>query len=107
MPNIRFVLPNCTGVITAAAVAGDNVMTIAKRNNVSGIVGECGGSMACGTCHVYVHTDWVERVQPPSSYERELLEFVAAKRKPQSRLACQIKLSSHLDGLTVSVPEIQ
>jgi 2Fe-2S ferredoxin len=36
-----------------------------------------------------------------------MLENVAAERRPNSRLACQIKASAAMDGRTVSLPVTQ
>ena len=38
---------------------------------------------------------------------RELLEGVAAERKPTSRLSCQIDVTAALDGITVHMPDRQ
>ena len=37
--------------------AGDSVMEVAVRNGLPGIVAECGGSLACSTCHVFVREE--------------------------------------------------
>ena len=37
--------------------AGDSVMQVAIKNNVVGIVAECGGNRICGTCHIHVYED--------------------------------------------------
>ena len=87
---------------------GDSVMQGAVNHMISGIVAECGGGMACATCHCYVDAAWIDRVGPPgSASEREMLESAAAERKPGSRLSCQITVSHELDGLIVHLPESQ
>jgi ferredoxin, 2Fe-2S len=90
-------------------VANDeNVMRGALYNDLPGIVGECGGGLACATCHCYVDDDWAERVGGPTSQdEADMLESTAAEIKPTSRLSCQIIISDHLDGLVVHLPERQ
>ena len=40
------------------AQPGISVMQIATSSAVDGIDAECGGSLSCATCHVYVHEDW-------------------------------------------------
>jgi 2Fe-2S ferredoxin len=82
-------------------------MVVAQSNGVPGIEAECGGSMSCGTCHVYVDPADVEKVPPASDQELEMLDLVAADQKPNSRLSCQIVLSDDLDGLVIHVPETQ
>jgi 2Fe-2S ferredoxin len=36
-----------------------------------------------------------------------MLDFVAAERRPASRLSCQISLTDALDGLTADLPPTQ
>jgi 2Fe-2S ferredoxin len=87
---------------------GDSVMQGAVRNNLPGIVGECGGALACATCHCYVDEAWTGRVGGPASpEERDMLEIAAAEVRPNSRLGCQIVVSDALDGLVVHTPENQ
>ncbi len=86
---------------------GNSVMLTAVNNGVDGIIGECGGSMACATCHVYVDEEWIEKTGTRSEGEADLLEFAMSEVKPTSRLSCQIELSEDLDGLTVHMPESQ
>src|ERR1700753_902517 len=68
---------------------GSSLMEIAVRNAVPGIVGECGGSCACGSCHVYVADDWLARLPDMADTEREMLEL-AFDTTAASRLGCQI-----------------
>jgi 2Fe-2S ferredoxin len=85
---------------------GSTVMENAVRNAVPGIEAECGGACACATCHVYVDEAWTDIVGEPESMEEDMLDF-AYDVRPNSRLSCQIKVRSELDGLVVSVPERQ
>ena len=86
--------------------AGLSVMEGAKRFAVSGIDGDCGGACACGTCHVYVQNGGFERLPPMEELERDMLDF-AFDVRPNSRLACQIKINDSLDGLVVKAPARQ
>jgi 2Fe-2S ferredoxin len=87
---------------------GENVMRGAVNNGVEGIVGECGGGLACATCHCYVDAAWADRVGGPASDdERDMLESAAAEVRPTSRLSCQIAITPELDGLVVELPERQ
>lgn len=86
---------------------GDSVMQGAVRSNIEGIVGECGGALACATCHCYVDEAWAEKVGGPSEMESQMLEFSASETRPTSRLSCQIFVSDALDGLVVRLPEAQ
>ena len=82
-------------------------MQVAVENKVEGIEGACGGSMACATCHVYIHPDWEERVtaqdNEQTEEEEDMLD-VAFDVRETSRLGCQVKLNNALDGLVVALP---
>lgn len=86
---------------------GWSLMQGATANGVEGILGECGGSCACATCHCYVDPARLGDLPPPSDNELDMLSNVACERRPNSRLACQIKASLALDGLTVELPAAQ
>ncbi|WP_346900757.1 2Fe-2S iron-sulfur cluster-binding protein [uncultured Roseibium sp.] len=86
---------------------GDNLMQAAVANNIEGIVGECGGSMMCATCHVYVAEPWIGSFPEKSEGEAEMLECATADLKAGSRLGCQITVDAGMDGLTVHVPDSQ
>ncbi|GAA0918670.1 2Fe-2S iron-sulfur cluster-binding protein [Pseudonocardia zijingensis] len=83
-----------------------SLMRAALRNQVRGIVGECGGSATCGTCHVYLDHS-TEQFGPPSGDEDEMLEFTAAPRAENSRLSCQLVPSDEGARLVVRVPAEQ
>ena len=81
------------GVITTiSGRPGDSIMETAVRNGVPGIVGECGGSLSCATCHVFVADDTLGLVGGPGDLEDEMLDGTAVDREENSRLSCQIKL---------------
>ncbi|WP_084399564.1 2Fe-2S iron-sulfur cluster-binding protein [Henriciella aquimarina] len=88
------------------AESGHSVMETAIRNDIPGIVAECGGACACATCHVYVDEKFLPRLDPPSDSELAMLEF-AEGTTPASRLSCQIEVSEDLDGLKITTPETQ
>ena len=85
------------------AVEGESVMATAVKNGVPGIIGECGGNASCATCHVWVRDEYVPLVGEPNPTEEDLLEMGVSDRRAGSRLSCQIKMSSELDGLTVDI----
>jgi len=87
---------------TVVAPNGFSLMEAAIHNDIEGIAGECGGACSCGTCHIYIEEAWIDRVPPPADIETDLLEAVE-RRRPNSRLACQIKISPELDTLVVTV----
>jgi len=86
---------------------GDSVMQGAVDNMLPGIVGECGGALACATCHCYVDDAWMARVGPPAEMEMQMLECAVEEKQPGSRLSCQITVSDALDGLVVRLPPSQ
>jgi 2Fe-2S ferredoxin len=86
---------------------GSSVMLGAVQNNLRGIDGECGGCLSCATCHVYLDPEWEARVPAADEMESDMLEFVAAERRPNSRLSCQIQVTPELDGLRVFMPTTQ
>jgi ferredoxin, 2Fe-2S len=85
---------------------GQSLMEAATMAGVPGIDADCGGACACATCQVYVDPKWLSLLPPTSEGEASMLEF-AANRQDSSRLACQIRLTADLDGLTVTTPEFQ
>lgn len=92
---------------TVQVATGTSVMQGAIDNMIDGIVGECGGGMACATCHCFVDEAWLDRVGSASQAEQEMLEFSAVEATAASRLSCQITISDDLDGLVVYLPEAQ
>lgn len=86
--------------------AGDSVMEIAVRNGLPGIVAECGGSLACSTCHVFVRDEDPKVLSAMSELEDEMLDGTTEERRCNSRLSCQLKLSED-DHVYVEMPESQ
>jgi len=91
---------------TVEAELGATVMETALRNDVAGIVAECGGSCTCATCLVHVDEAWTAKVGARTPEEEDQLDF-AFDVRPNSRLACQIKVTDSLDGLIVHTPAYQ
>src|SRR5690606_4333363 len=89
------------------AASGESVMLAALGAHVKGILGECGGSLACATCHVYVDEAWLDKLPSVSDLENEMLDATVCERRPNRRLCCQIEMSNALDGLTVRWPAAQ
>ena len=92
--------------VSAEVAYGTNMMQAAVDNGVAGVIGECGGSLSCATCHVRVAEDWSGRVGQPSDFEDAMLDATEAERTETSRLSCQIVAGPELDGLTLIVPEV-
>jgi ferredoxin, 2Fe-2S len=85
---------------------GLTVMEGAIQNNIPGIDADCGGSMACATCHVYVEEKWFNKISKAEDAEVDMIDM-AHEPKKNSRLSCQLIISDELDGLTVTTPEKQ
>ncbi len=85
---------------------GMSVMQAAIMNGVEGIVGECGGSAMCATCHVHVE-EGAEHLAPADETETEMLDCTASPRDACSRLSCQLFAAGGIDRLAVRIPERQ
>lgn len=106
MPDITYI--SADGERTTLALDnGTSLMEGAVSHGVDGIIGECGGSLMCATCHVYVEGADMERLPPMGEIEEEMLRSAASEVRSGSRLSCQIKVSPELDGLTVRLPSSQ
>lgn len=86
---------------------GQSVMRGAVYNGIEGMVGECGGGLACATCHCFVDEAWEVRTGQASEIEQQMLDCAATPARANSRLACQIIMSAELDGLVVRLPPTQ
>lgn len=84
------------------AIEGWRVMEIIRDYGFP-IKAECGGACLCGTCHVYVAPEWLEKLYPQREDETERLEEDVMGPQPNSRLSCQILMSDALDGLRVTM----
>lgn len=106
MPKITVIYPNGDEKDIDAPV-GLSVMEIAQKNDVEEIEGACGGSLACATCHLYVHPDWWGKTldgEDNISEEEEDMLDLAFDIREKSRLSCQIQMTDELDGLVVALP---
>jgi 2Fe-2S ferredoxin len=85
---------------------GLTVIEGAVKNMIPGIDADCGGACACATCHVYVDSAWLGKIEPMQEMEKTMLDF-AEGVEPTSRLSCQIRITAAHDGLTVRMPKSQ
>ena len=103
MPKIKFV--HGDGHIDEVdAEVGRTLMEAATDQGVNGIVAECGGSIMCATCHVYVDPNWMSIAGTRNEIEDEMLNDTLAERRDNSRLSCQIAITAEMDGFVVHVP---
>jgi len=83
------------------AKAGLKVMETLRELDY-GVAAICGGMCSCATCHIYVDEEWLSKLPPPMSDERELLGELS-NYKENSRLSCQIEFTEALSGLRVTI----
>ncbi|MCI5076589.1 2Fe-2S iron-sulfur cluster-binding protein [Oricola sp.] len=86
---------------------GATVMEGARKNDIPGILADCGGACACSTCHVYVDPEWIDRLPPMQPMEEDMVDYAYEPDPARSRLACQLQVTDDLDGLIVQMPEMQ
>ena len=85
---------------------GLSVMEGAIQNDIPGIDADCGGAMACATCHVYVEEKWLDKLPKVDDAEVDMIDM-AHEPKKNSRLSCQLIVTDELEGLVVTTPEKQ
>jgi len=79
-----------------------NMMELCKSYELP-VEGTCGGMAMCASCHMYVLSS--HEISERSEDEEDMLDeafFV----EDNSRLGCQIKLASDLDGLEVKLAPV-
>lgn len=105
MPKVFYVQPDGSERVVDG-VAGDTVMSTAVKNGVPGIVGQCGGSLSCATCHVFLAESDQQYFDAPTEDEDDMLDCTATDREDGSRLSCQLTLTDGVE-LHVTIPEEQ
>lgn len=96
MARVTYELPD-GGTRTVEGSPGDSVMQVAVRNGVPGILAQCGGTLSCATCHVFVDPQDLGEFAGVSEFEDEMLDTTACDREDNSRLSCQLVLSELQD----------
>jgi len=92
-----------TGVRQEVEVeCGYTLMEGAFNRQIPGMVAECGGAAACGTCHSYVAEEWLPRLPPVEDLEDSML-YMVDDRRDNSRLTCQIHMTDDLDGIELEI----
>lgn len=79
-----------------------NVMEVLKAHELP-VEGTCGGMALCASCHCYVQSD--HTLKEASDDEEDMLDqafFV----EDNSRLSCQIKIVSEIDGLKIKLAPV-
>lgn len=80
------------------------LMEGAFNQQIPGMIAECGGAAACGTCHAYVSSDWLSCLPPVEDLEDSML-YALDNRRENSRLTCQIHMTEELDGIEVTIAD--
>ncbi|CAK9818731.1 Adrenodoxin-like protein 1, mitochondrial [Anthophora plagiata] len=89
--------------VSVKGKVGDNVLYLAHRYGIE-MEGACEASLACTTCHLYVHHDYTDKLPTAEEKEEDLLDL-APFLKENSRLGCQIILTKELDGIEFQLPQ--
>lgn len=105
MVSITFIQHNNESM-TIDAEEGQSLMENAIAMGVKGIDADCGGGCACGTCHVFIEENYIDKLGALDELEDAMLSM-RPDRQTNSRLSCQIQVTEQLDGLVVNVPEYQ
>lgn len=87
---------------TVTGAEGRSLMEVIRDNGIEDMLALCGGCCSCATCHVYVASASMDRLPPMSDEEDDLLES-SDYRLEGSRLACQLPISSAMEGLIVRI----
>jgi ferredoxin, 2Fe-2S len=105
MPKITYI-ENTGKSHTIEVDKGLSVMEGAVQNDIQGIDADCGGGMACATCHVYVKEEWLDKLPKKEDGEEDMLDMAYEPNK-NSRLSCQLTVTDELEGLVVNIPTKQ
>ena len=105
MPKITYI-DSIGNKKTLDVANGLSIMEGAVQNNIPGIDADCGGGMACATCHVYVKEEWFNKLPKTEDAEQDMIDM-AFEPKKNSRLSCQLIVSDELEGLVVTTPSKQ
>jgi 2Fe-2S ferredoxin len=103
MPKITYIVPGGASHVVDVP-GGQSVMDGSVRNNLPGIVAECGGSCSCATCHVFLDDEFAGLFAEATDEERDLLEYAEGSTS-QSRLSCQLIVTGVCEGVRVTVPD--
>lgn len=79
-----------------------NLMEVIKGFELvpEGTIGTCGGMAMCASCQCYVTS---EHELPEMEYDEEAMLAEAFNVEDNSRLGCQLNITSELDGLEVTL----
>jgi ferredoxin len=79
-----------------------NIMEVVRMYELAeeGTIGVCGGMAMCASCQCYILND----IQiPEKSDDEDAMLWEAFNVKENSRLGCQIQITSEIDGLELEL----
>ena len=105
MNNIHLQITDREGLLYEIEAPTDmnmNLMEVMRAYEIAqdGEIGICGGMAMCASCQCYVQNE-EEVVLPKMGDEEQAMLSEAFYVKPNSRLGCQIPVTSQIDGLKV------
>ena len=100
---VRVVFIDERGERVIEATQGESLMQAARCDAHSTLIGECGGSCICASCHAYIDAAWLHKLPPVSINEAQMLDAIENSRY-NSRLTCRVRVGPELDGIVVRVP---
>lgn len=80
-----------------------NMMEVCKMNELP-VEGICGGMAMCASCHLYIESD--HELPDKTEDEENMLDEAFFVDNEKSRLGCQIKISTDIDGLIVTLAPV-
>ncbi|WP_416985988.1 2Fe-2S iron-sulfur cluster-binding protein [Streptomyces sp. T028] len=96
------IIHDLKGARTEFEPAEGKPLMLDLRHQKIGIIGLCNGNAVCGTCHVYVEQEWLDRLPAVEELEEDRLAELP-HRQDNSRLTCQIEYTPELDGIEMTV----
>lgn len=103
MPTVNYIDPNGETHVEEVPF-GYTLMEGAFNQQIAGMLAECGGAAACGTCHAYIDENWLGTIPPVEDLEDAMLVGVNDRRE-NSRLSCQVHMTEEMDGIVVRIAD--
>tara|TARA_B100000686_G_C15901640_1_gene530536 strand:+ start:102 stop:449 length:348 start_codon:yes stop_codon:yes gene_type:complete len=87
------------------AKEGTTIRQAIMDNLAPSMYGLCGGECICGTCHIYVSSEDLKKLEKIKENELETLQTSDIEQKENSRLGCQIQLKNEHNNITVTLAQ--
>lgn len=79
-----------------------SLMEAMRDNGIEELLALCGGCCSCATCHVHVDPRLLD-VLPTAQVDEDDLLDSSDHRNERSRLACQLVVTGHFEGMRITV----